>query len=192
MNSKAQKFPQGGHRRQGRMVGRRSLARLNAVQALYQLELDPQADPHGVVEEFQEYRLGCVPDSGEDGSVEKSPSPGADHAFFADIVEGASSRQGEIDEQLVRVLPSGWPLDRLESVVRAILRAGTYELLARPDVPTASVINEYLNVAHAFFDAGEVPFINGVLDRLGRDLRGGDTSGGNRGSGKGSLNERNG
>ncbi len=179
-------------RRRGRTRGRRSLARLNAVQALYQLEQNAQAEPRAVVEEFRAHRLGHAPDAEEDGETPKNPPISPDHGFFADLVEGTSERREEIDDHLARVLPAGWPLERLESVVRAILRAGTYELLARPDVPTATVIDEYLNVAHAFFDEGEVPFINGMLDRLGRDLRGGGTGGAGVRPGGTSHGKRNG
>ncbi len=162
------------NRRRGRRPARRSLARLNAVQALYQLEQNRDSDPHGVVEEFRTHRLGRDPGAREDETPDSAMvDVDADVAFFVDLVEGASGRRQEIDAWIVRVLPADWPLERLESVVRAILRAGTYELMARPDVPTATVIDEYLNVAHAFFDGGEAPFINGVLDRLGRELRGG-------------------
>ena len=141
----------------------RSAARLGAVQALYQLELDPDADADAVVAEFEAHRLGK--------EIEGALYARADRALFADIVRGVTVRREEIDGLLEAVLAAGWPLERLESVLRAILRAGTYELLARPDIPTAVIINEYVDVAHAFFDDAEPGFANGVLDRLAKEIR---------------------
>ncbi len=141
----------------------RSAARLGAVQALYQLDLDPDADADTVVAEFEAHRLGK--------EIEGALYAKADRTLFADIVRGVAARRDEIDGLLKGALVEGWPLDRLESVLRAILRAGTYELLARPDIPTAVIINEYVDVAHAFFDGAEPGFANGVLDRLAREMR---------------------
>ncbi|MFQ5348746.1 MAG: transcription antitermination factor NusB [Rhodothalassiaceae bacterium] len=141
----------------------RSAARLGAVQALYQLDLDPDADADSVVAEFEAHRLGR--------EIEGALYARADRALFADIVRGVAARGAEIDRLLSSVLAEGWPLERLESVLRAILRAGTYELLARPDIPTAVIINEYVDIAHAFFDDAEPGFANGVLDRLAKEIR---------------------
>ncbi|GER08330.1 N utilization substance protein B [Iodidimonas muriae] len=143
--------------------GARSAARLGAVQALYQLEHNPDADPRHVVTEFRAFRLGR--------EIEGDQYADADQNLFADIVLGTIEQVHSIDDKLKGALAANWPLDRLESVLRAILRAATYELTARPDVPTAVVINEYMDVAHAFFDGAEPAFANGVLDRLARDIR---------------------
>ncbi|GAK33357.1 N utilization substance protein B [Iodidimonas nitroreducens] len=143
--------------------GARAAARLGAVQALYQLEQNSDADPRHVVTEFRAFRLGR--------EIEGDQYAPADQDLFADIVLGTIERVHEIDEKLKQVLAANWPLDRLESVLRAILRAASYELMARPDVPTAVVINEYMDVAHAFFDGAEPAFANGVIDRLAREIR---------------------
>ena len=133
---------------------RKSAARLAAVQALYQIELN-DADVEGVILEFLTHRL-------------KAP---VDTVLFSDVVRGAVRRREEIDARLRPALAAGWPLDRLEAVMRAILRCGVYELLMRPDVPARPAISEYVNVAHAFFSGDEPGFVNGVLNRLARDLR---------------------
>jgi N utilization substance protein B len=148
--------------------GRRRNARLAAVQALYQIELsDTPADAperiERIIREFARYRLGQEIDGEQLGE--------ADEALFADIVRGATARRGEIDAILARGLSADWPIERLEAILRAILRAGAYELLARTDVPARVVISEYLEVAHAFFSGKEPALVNGVLDRLGRLLR---------------------
>lgn len=142
--------------------GSRSAARLGAVQALYQAELS-QTAPSLLISEFLDHRLGK--------ELEGERYKAADKAFFGDLVEGVSSRGSEIDEALTAALPSNWPLERLENLVRAILRCGAYELIARPDVPTPVVINEYVDVAHAFFAEGEPAFVNGVLDTVARRAR---------------------
>ena len=95
----------------------------------------------------------------------------ADGSFFAEIVTGIEAEKVTIDGLIAKALKEGWPEHRLETIVRAILRAGCFELTARPDVPTAVVINEYLDIAHAFFEGKEVGFINGVLDRIAKEVR---------------------
>jgi len=142
--------------------GSRSAARLGAVQALYQSEL-AQTAPSLVISEYMDHRLGK--------EMEGDRYKAADRAFFKDIVEGVSRRLPEVDEAIKAALPAKWPLDRLENLVRAILRCGAYEIMVRPDVPTPVIINEYMDVAHAFFAEGEPSFINGVLDTLARRLR---------------------
>src|SRR5262249_27878485 len=98
----------------------------------------------------------------------------ADQAMFADIVRGASSRLRDIDGMIASALSPEWPIERLETVLRAILRAGAYELMARTDVPPRVAISEYLDVAHAFFGGKEPARVNGVLDRLAHVLRQGE------------------
>lgn len=148
--------------------GRRRNARLAAVQALYQIELSetPADAPERierVIRDFARYRL--------DQDVEGERIGEADEELFADIVRGATARRAEIDAVVARGLSSEWPIERLEAILRAILRAGGYELLARPDVPARVVISEYLEVAHAFFGGKEPALVNGVLDRVARQLR---------------------
>jgi N utilization substance protein B len=148
----------------------RSAARLAAVQALYQAELGGE-DADTVINEFVDHRLGK--------EIEGDRYLDADEVFFRDLVAGAERRQGEIDTLISAALSSDWSLERLERIMRALLRAGAYELVARPDVPTKVVINEYVDVAHAFFGNKEPGFVNGVLDRLGRSARdGGQPPGG--------------
>ena len=146
-------------------ASRRGAARLSAVQALYQAEFAgaPVAE---VVDEFVAHRLGR--------EVEGVAFVEADREFFTDLVLGASGWGKEIDGHITGALVEGWPLERLDSTLRAILRAGIYELMARPDVPARVVINEYVDVAHAFFHGPEPGLVNGVLDRLGHSLRPGE------------------
>ena len=143
-------------------AGRRGLARLAAVQALYQVELT-SADAEAVVSEFLAHRLGREIDGDQYGE--------ADRGFFVDLVRGCSGRRADVDAIVASALPPDWPLARLESVLRAILRAGCYELLARSDVPARVVMNEYVEIAHAFFSGKEPGMVNGVLDRVARTLR---------------------
>ena len=148
----------------------RSAARLAAVQALYQIELTGIA-PSKVVAEFAEHRFEKVPDGG--GNEQ------ADPAMFSNLVLGASARQGEIDGLVGESLKDTWTVERLEKILRAILRLGAYELAARVDIPARVIITEYVDVANAFFDEGQPALVNGVLDGLARRLRGDElTSGG--------------
>jgi len=142
---------------------RRSVARLTAVQALYQLELNLGVDPETVVREFARHRFGQEIDGDQYGE--------ADPALFSDIVRGVAAGQEQLDAMISSVLTEEWPLSRLDSVLRAILRAGVYELAHRRDVPPRVSISEYTAVAHAFFVGKEPGLANGVLDRLGRTLR---------------------
>jgi transcription antitermination protein NusB len=141
----------------------RSAARLAAVQALYQhdMEATPQAQ---LLHEFHQHRLGAT--IGDDEYAE------AEVDFFDDVVKGALTRADEIDAIIVGKLSAGWTLARLDKPMRAILRAGTYELLARSDVPVKSVINEYVDVADAFYAKREKGFVNGLLDAVAKDVRG--------------------
>lgn len=141
----------------------RSAARLAAVQALYQrhMEKTPTAK---LLNEFHQHRLGAEieDDQYEDAEVE----------FFDDVVSGVIARLEEIDAALTEKLAEGWTLARLDKTMLQILRCGAYELLARPDVPKASAITEYVDVAHAFFDSREAKFVNGVLDAVAKQVRG--------------------
>lgn len=153
--------PANGHLRgAGR---RRSVARLLAVQALYQLELSRESDPEKVVREFARYRFGHEIEGDQYGE--------ADPALFADIVRGVAADRERLDATISTVLTEEWPLSRLDAVLRAILHAGAYELVHRHDIPPRVSISEYTTVAHAFFSGKEPGLANGVLDQLGRNLR---------------------
>ena len=140
----------------------RSAARLAAVQALYQqhMENTPLAR---LLDEFHQHRLGAEVDGDQMAEAEV--------AFFDDIVRGADARREEIDALVQSKLAQGWTLARLDKTMLQILRAGAYELVARADVPTASAITEYVDVAHAFFDEREAKFVNGVLDAVAKAVR---------------------
>ena len=140
----------------------RSAARLAAVQALYQMETAGQG-VEATIREFKEHRLG--------GEIEGEPVHAADAVFFADILRGAVETQQRLDPYLQRQLADGWRLSRLDATVRAILRAGLYEMIRRPDVPYKVVINEYVDIANAFFEGDEPGFINAVLDAAARQAR---------------------
>lgn len=152
----------------------RTRARLGAVQALYQMEL---ADTD-LSDIFAEYGAGTVArgfeelsEDGKDGGDVDPDTKSDDFEFFRDVVSGVVREQRDIDPKINNCLAQGWRLERLDSILRAILRAGTYELAHRSDVPARVVINEYLDVAHAFFEGDEPKFVNGVLDRLARQVR---------------------
>ena len=142
---------------------RRSVARLAAVQALYQLEANPEAEPEIVVREFARHRFGEEIDGGQLAE--------ADPALFADIVRGAAADREQLDSAISAALTPEWPLARLDSVLRALLRAGAYELSHRRDVPPRVAISEYTAIAYAFFSGKEPGLANGVLDRLARSWR---------------------
>lgn len=145
----------------------RSAARLAAVQALYQQQMEGTALAR-LLNEFHQHRLGReVDDEDHEGEVFAD----AEVDFFDDVVSGVDARRAEIDEMLVGKLAEGWTLARLDKTMLQILRAGVYELLARADVPTATAINEYVDVAKAFFDDREAKFVNGILDAIGKDAR---------------------
>jgi N utilization substance protein B len=140
----------------------RSAARLAAVQALYQHEME--ATPLArLLHEFHQHRLGAT--------IEGATYAEAEVDFFNDVVKGVDARRAEIDSQIEGKLSGGWTLDRLDRPMRQILRAGTYELLARADIPTGSIIGEYLDVADAFYDKKEKGFVNGVLDAVAKAVR---------------------
>jgi N utilization substance protein B len=140
----------------------RAAARLAAVQALYQhhMEATPVVN---LLDEFHMHRLGA--------EIEDIQFAEAETAFFDDLVKGTLARRDEIDALLTAKLAEGWSLARLDKTMVQILRAGIYELLARADVPTATAISEYVDVAHAFFDAREAKFVNGLLDAVAKTVR---------------------
>lgn len=132
-------------------------ARLGAVQALYQMEASEIGD-EAVIAEFEEHRFGQ-----NDGE----PRP-VDAGHFERVVRGVVARQSEIDSAVNAVLRPDWPLRRLDSTVRAILRAGAFEILACDDIPPLAAIDEYVEIAHAFFAGDEPGFVNGALDQVAR------------------------
>ena len=140
----------------------RSSARLGAVQALYQMDI-AGTDFSEVLAQFGAARMGEIFEDGECGE--------ADFAFLKDIIEGVVREQHEVDRAVEGHLAAGWTLGRLDSTLRAVLRAGAYELLFRSDVPARVTINEYVDVARAFFDEEEPRVVNGVLDALARARR---------------------
>jgi N utilization substance protein B len=140
----------------------RAAARLAAVQALYQREMEGTALVP-LLHEFHQHRLGAT--------IEDVEYEEADVAFFDDVVRGVDARAGEIDGAVAARLAKGWTLERLDKPMKAILRAGTYELLARADVPVGAVISEYVDVAHAFYDRREAGFVNGLLDAIAKVVR---------------------
>ena len=140
----------------------RSVARLAAVQALYQMEV-AGAGVETVVREFGEHRFGR--------DLEGQRLADADEAFFAEIVRGVVADQGQIDGAIRKRLAANWKLERLDATVRATLRCAAFELRARPDVPTQVVIDEYVELAKSFVEGKESAFVNGALDAVARDLR---------------------
>lgn len=140
----------------------RSAARLAAVQALYQMELSGK----GLKEILSEFELFWI---GQE--VEGEQYKPAEIAFFRSILSGVLENQVEIDRAVDKTLAEGWPLRRIEALLRAILRAGTFELLKRGDIPARVAIKEYVDVAGAFFERDEAGMINAVLDALARKLR---------------------
>ena len=151
----------------------RNSARLAAVQALYEIEsTDASVDP--VLAEFLNQRWQNSVTDDDDEPVEMAHF---DQTLLQDIVEGVSAETPVLDEYIAGALSEQWTIDRLERLVRAILRAGTYELARRIDVPVRVVLSEYMDVATAFFSAGEPALINGVLDNLAKELRPHETDG---------------
>jgi N utilization substance protein B len=140
----------------------RSAARLAAVQALYQVDMEG-TELRFLLDEFHQHRLGA--------EIEDVEYAAADVEFFDDVVKGVIARRDEIDFLVQSRLAQGWSLVRLDKTMLQILRCGAYELLARTDIAVGTVISEYLDVAHAFFDAREAKFANGVLDAVAKDVR---------------------
>ena len=148
--------------REARKANKRGAARLAAVQALYQMDL-AGTGLNDIMAEFESHWLG--------GVVEGAQYRPAEAAFFRDIVGGVVREQASLDPQIDAALNRGWPLKRIEAILRAVLRAGAYELACRPDVPARVVTSEYVDVAHAFVDDDETGMVNAVLDQLAHQLR---------------------
>lgn len=129
------------------------------MQAIYQME-QTALDAEAVIDEFVEHRF-----------AETGLTTQPDGEFFADIVRGVPNRQKEIDRAIAQCLAADWKFSRIDSILRAILRAGGYELIARADVPAKVVIDEYLDITHAFFQSDEPGFVNAALDKLARNKR---------------------
>lgn len=140
----------------------RSASRLAAVQALYQRQMENTPTAR-LLDEFHQHRLGAV--------IEDEQYEEAEVDFFDDVVTGAIAREEEIDAILSARLADGWTLTRLDKTLLQILRCGAYELMARADVPVATAISEYVDVAHAFFDEREAKFVNGILDAVAKEVR---------------------
>ncbi|MEX6508563.1 transcription antitermination factor NusB [Jiella sp. M17.18] len=149
--------------RETRPANKRGVARLAAVQALYQMDVGgtPLLE---TVAEYESFRLGRE----IDGETYRD----ADPAWFRDIVSGVVRQQKVIDPLIHGALPADWPLSRLDTTLRAILRAGVFELLQRRDVPVAVIVTEYIDVARAFYAEDEPRLVNAVLDRIARQERG--------------------
>jgi N utilization substance protein B len=141
---------------------RRQAARLAAVQALYQWQ-ERQDAPGEIIEQFLSVRTG---EAGEGGMRRD-----ADRPLFRDVVEGAAGHEEELQQTVSSALAQDWTWGRVDRLVRAILLAGAYELKHRHDVPARVAINEYVEIAHAFYDQGEPNFVNSVLDRVARQVR---------------------
>jgi N utilization substance protein B len=152
-------------RRAPRASASLSAARLAAVQALYQGELR-RSDAEHLVAEFRRHRLGQ--------DIDGAPAIAPDAELFADIVRGVEAHGDALDDAIRARLPANWPFERLEVILRAILRAATYELRSRLTTPARTVIDEYVEIGHAFFSGGEPGMINGILDALARILRPGE------------------
>ena len=174
----------------GQPGGKRSAARLAAVQALYEIEITGIPED-GILADFLARRWSVTEIHGGDGgssgaAAENEPLVAPDLAFLKELVRGATERKVDLDASIQAALaPDGTPLDRMEAVLRAILRLGAFELAARPDVDAATIIDEYVELTHAFYAGREPALVNGVLDRLARTLRGGGVHGAERTAGAG-------
>jgi N utilization substance protein B len=153
---------------QPKAPSRRQAARLAAVQALYQWQ-EGQDEPAAIVDQFLTVRTG---EAGEGGMRRDADKP-----LFRDVVEGTASHKDELEKTVSAALAENWTWGRIDRLVRAILLAGTYELVHRRDVPPKVAINEYVEIAHAFYGQGEPTFVNSVLDRVARQERAADLAG---------------
>ncbi len=140
----------------------RSASRLAAVQALYQMDME-KIGLARLLSEFHMHRLGA--------EIEDAQYADADVVFFDDVVSGVDQRREEFDALITSKLNEKWKIERLDPTMLQILRCGCFELMARKDVPKAAVINEYVDVAHAFFDDKEAHFVNGLLDNIAKEVR---------------------
>lgn len=140
----------------------RTVSRLATVQALYQMELAGE-DVETVVREFLNHRF--------DADIEGQPLAEADEDWFAQVVRGVVADQKAIDERIKKRLASNWRLERIDATLRALLRSGAWELAHKPEVPKEIVIDEYVELAKAFFDEAEAKFVNAALDGVARDVR---------------------
>jgi N utilization substance protein B len=147
---------------QERKANRRGAARLAAVQALYQMDI-AGTDLSAILKEYESHWIG--------GEVEGSKYLPAEAAFFRDIVGGTVREQRKLDPLIDAALATSWPLKRVEALLRAVLRAGAFELDQRQDIPARVVVSEYVDVANAFVDRDETGMVNAVLDALARQLR---------------------
>lgn len=145
-----------------RKANRRGAARLAAVQALYQMDI-AGAGINDVFAEFESHWLA--------GEVEGDKYLPAEAAFFRDVVSGVVRDQARLDPLLDEALAKGWPLKRIDAIIRAVMRAGAYELEHRKDVPARVVVTEYVDVANAFVDRDETGMVNAVLDQIARRFR---------------------
>ncbi len=143
-------------------ANQRGAARLAAVQALYQMEISG-AGVLEIVSEYENFRLGQE----LDGDTYLK----ADASWFRSIVAGVVNDQRKLDPMINEVLPDDWPLSRLDAILRSILRAGSFELIERKDVPIAVIVTEYVEITKAFFDVDETKLVNAVLDKIGKDVR---------------------
>ena len=145
-----------------RKANRRGAARLAAVQALYQMDVGGTGI-NEVLAEFESFWIGS--------EVEGEQYLPAEGAFFRDVVSGVLRDQKQLDPMIDDVLQRGWPLARVEAILRAVMRAGAYELQHRKDIPGRVIVSEYVDVAHAFVERDETGMVNAVLDQIGRQYR---------------------
>jgi N utilization substance protein B len=143
-------------------ANRRGAARLAAVQALYQMDI-AGAGVNEILAQFENHWIGR--------EVEGEQYLPAEAAFFREIVNGVLDEQRELDPMIDEALSKGWPLKRVEAILRAVLRAGVYELEKRKDIPARVVVKEYADVAAAFVEREETGMVNAVLDQIARQLR---------------------
>ena len=156
-------MPEGKKKQAGdKKANRRGAARLAAVQALYQMDI-AGAGINDVIAEFESHWIG--------GEVEGEKYLPAEAAFFRDVVSGVVRDQARLDPLIDDALSRGWPLKRIDAILRAVLRAGSYELEHRKDVPGRVVVSEYVDVAHAFVEKDETGMVNAVLDQIARQFR---------------------
>jgi len=154
--------PRSEERKDERKANRRGAARLAAVQALYQMDI-AGTDLNEILAEFESHWLG--------GEVEGEKYLPADANLFREIVRGVVADQRKLDPAIDQALTRGWPLKRVEALVRAVLRAGCFELESRKDIPARVIVSEYVDVANAFVDRDETGMVNAVLDMLARNAR---------------------